>query len=115
MGNGNTHRNHTDICMHGCMCTNYTLLKVCRDVVSSICKGNAGKGVYGKGGQIFACVCTNILELIQETLLTHFPAGFPPVHTEAVVVRRPAGHCESQQFYCVPKVTGPLHRHEIAY
>lgn len=40
----------------------------------------------------FFCVCTNILELIQETLLTHFPAGFPPVHTKAVVVHKLTGH-----------------------
>lgn len=37
------------------------------------------------------CMCTNILELIQETLLTHFPAGFPPVHTEAVVIHKLTG------------------------
>lgn len=41
---------------------------------------------------VYVCVSTTILELIQETFLTHFPAGFPPVHTKAVVVHKPTGH-----------------------
>lgn len=48
--------------------------KACKHVVGTICKGNTEEGWTDY------CECTNILELIQETLLTHFP----PVHTEAV-------------------------------
>lgn len=46
--------------------------------------------------------------------MTHFPAGFPPVHTEAVVVHKLTGHRGSQRFYCALKVTASLHRLEFA-
>ena len=54
--------------------------------------GKTEEGWIWKKVDGFFCVCTNILELIQESLLTHFPAGFPPVHTEAVVVHKLTGH-----------------------